>query len=75
MQSIPVYTFLHPQKSLESHKKSQIRVWIGEKKDKNILVEGDKVNKGTISSFFPLEKTRAQMANDNFRKPGKTFLI
>ena len=73
MQSIPVYTFLHPQKSLESHKKSQIRV--GKKEWEHPGGGGDKVNKGTISSFFPLEKTRAQMANDNFRKPGKTFLI
>ena len=75
MQSIPVYTFLHPQKSYGKPPKISNSGLDRRKKDKNILVEGDKVNKGTISSFFPLEKTRAQMANDNFRKPGKTFLI
>ena len=65
--------FFTPAKKLWKATKN-LKFGLG-KKDKNILVEGDKVNKGTISSFFPLEKTRAQMANDNFRKPGKTFLI
>ena len=67
--------FFTPSKKFRKPQKISNSSLDRRKKDKNILVEGDKVNKGTISSFFPLEKTRAQMANDNFRKPGKTFLI
>ena len=56
MQSIPVYTFLHPQKSLESHKKSQIRVWIGEKRIRTSWWRGIKLIKVQSLPFSPWRK-------------------